>query len=243
MICRSADNATVDYIVCHEDRGWMLVECKPEKELEKSERFVRGGDSWRYPALEGAVAGLGLGVWVYSSEEINPVWVRNVDWLSDYVGADCRLRERRYEAVRDAVADLVAGDRYPSRSGTFTQALQWPTEERCTLPPAAGRRRIDPERTMVKLESIVTGLRLAGITGDQSVEVVATRAYGPNSLEVVWRGPDGLGERIFDRSDEPKLRTISRGRRFAFDGDGDLFRLASEALRIRLAHLFDPKIA
>ena len=96
---------------------------------------------------------------------------------------------------------------------------------------------------MVRLESIVTGMRLAGVIGDQSVEVVATRAYGPNSLEVVWRGPDGLGERIFDRSDEPGLRTISGDRRFAFDGDGDLFRLASEALRIRLAHLFDPYIA
>ena len=58
---------------------------------------------------------------------------------------------------------------------------------------------------MVKLESIVTGLRLVGITGDQSVEVVTTRAYGPNSLEVVWRGPDGFGERIFDRSDEVTL--------------------------------------
>ena len=96
---------------------------------------------------------------------------------------------------------------------------------------------------MVRLESIVTGMRLAGVIGDQSVEVVTTRAYGPNSLEVVWRGPDGLGERIFDRSDEPRLRTLSEGRRFAFDGDGDLFRLASEALRIRLAHLFDPYIA
>ena len=29
---------------------------------------------------------------------------------------------------------------------------------------------------------------------------------------------------------------------FAFDGDGNLFRLASEALRIRLAHLFDPHV-
>ena len=96
---------------------------------------------------------------------------------------------------------------------------------------------------MVRLENIVTGMRLAGVIGDQSVEVVATRAYSSDSLEVVWRGPDGLGERIFGRSDEPRLRTLSGGRRFAFDGDGDLFRLASEALRIRLAHLFDPYIA
>ena len=115
------------------------------------------------------------------------------------------------------------------------------------MAPAADRSRIQPHggivRLMIRLESIVAGVRLAGIIGDQSVEVVATRAYGPNALEVVWRGPDGLGERIFDRSDEPRLRTVSGGRSFAFDGDGDLFRLASEAMRIRLAHLFDPYVA
>ena len=96
---------------------------------------------------------------------------------------------------------------------------------------------------MVSLNKIVPGMRLAGVIGDQSVEVVATRPYGRDTLEVVWRGPDGLGERIFDRSDEQRLRTIAADRSFAFDGDGDLFRLASEAMRIRLAHLFDPYVA
>ena len=37
--------------------------------------------------------------------------------------------------------------------------------------------------------------------------------------------------------------SIAPARRIAFDGDGRLFRLASEALRIRLAHLFDPHVA
>ena len=96
---------------------------------------------------------------------------------------------------------------------------------------------------MVRLESIVPGVRLAGVIGEQSVEVVSTRAYGANTLEVVWRGPDGLGARIFDRSDEQRLRTVGAGRSFAFDGDGDLFRLASEAMPIHLAHLFDSYVA
>ena len=34
-----------------------------------------------------------------------------------------------------------------------------------------------------------------------------------------------------------------RGRAWSFEGDGHLFRLASEAHRIRLAHLFDPFLA
>ena len=96
---------------------------------------------------------------------------------------------------------------------------------------------------MMKLESIVPGSRLAGVHGDSPVEVVATRAYGPDAVEVTWKGPDGLGERILYRDDEPRLREVSPGRRYAFDGDGHDFRLASEALRIRLAHLFDPYVA
>ena len=96
---------------------------------------------------------------------------------------------------------------------------------------------------MVKLESIVPGSRLAGVLGDETVEIVSTRAYGTDAVEVVWRGPDGLGERILQRDDEPRLREVSPSRRFAFDGDGQMFRLAAEALRFRLAHLFDPHVA
>ncbi len=33
---------------------------------------------------------------------------------------------------------------------------------------------------------------------------------------------------------------LTAGRPWGFDGDGKLFRLVSEAHRIRLAHLFDP---
>ena len=55
---------------------------------------------------------------------------------------------------------------------------------------------------MIKLESIVSGARLAGIAGDSPVEIVATRPYGPDAVEVTWKGPDGLGQRILYRSDE-----------------------------------------
>ena len=95
----------------------------------------------------------------------------------------------------------------------------------------------------MKLERIVPGSRLSGVVGEGAVEIIATRAYGLDALEVTWRGPDGLGDRILYREDEPRLREVSPGRRYAFDGDGHDFRLASEALRIRLAHLFDPYVA
>jgi hypothetical protein len=36
---------------------------------------------------------------------------------------------------------------------------------------------------------------------------------------------------------------VQASRAFSFDGDGDAFRIASEAQRVRLAHLFDPYLA
>jgi hypothetical protein len=41
----------------------------------------------------------------------------------------------------------------------------------------------------------------------------------------------------------PNSRSSKVGRPWSFDGDGALFRLVSEAHRIRLAHLFDPVLA
>ncbi|HEX3131783.1 MAG TPA: helicase-related protein, partial [Thermoanaerobaculia bacterium] len=42
---------------------------------------------------------------------------------------------------------------------------------------------------------------------------------------------------------EPRIEIAERGRPWSFDGDGALFRLVSEAQRIRLAYLFDPLLA
>ncbi len=96
---------------------------------------------------------------------------------------------------------------------------------------------------MIELEKIVPGSRLAGVHGDGPVEIIATRAYGPDAVEVTFKIPSGIEQRILYRGDEAGLREVSPARRFAFDGDGRLFRLAFEALRIRLAHLFDPYVA
>jgi superfamily II DNA or RNA helicase len=52
-----------------------------------------------------------------------------------------------------------------------------------------------------------------------------------------------LGNELLYRHDEPRLELVEIGRPWSFDGDGALFRLVSEAHRIRLAHLFDPVLA
>src|SRR5207245_570034 len=52
-----------------------------------------------------------------------------------------------------------------------------------------------------------------------------------------------VANQLLYRHDEPRLEVVEEGRPWSFDGDGALFRLVSEAHRIRLAHLFDPVLA
>ena len=54
---------------------------------------------------------------------------------------------------------------------------------------------------------------------------------------------DSVANELVYRHDEPRLEVAELGRPWSFDGDGALFRLVSEAQRIRLAHLFDPVLA
>lgn len=95
----------------------------------------------------------------------------------------------------------------------------------------------------MRIEEIVPGSRIRGISGDEFVEVLAARPYGPDAVEVTYKGTNGLSQTIVFRDAEATLEVAEPSRRFAFDGDGQLLRLASEALRIRMAHLFDPYLA
>jgi hypothetical protein len=52
-----------------------------------------------------------------------------------------------------------------------------------------------------------------------------------------------VDQQLFFKADEERLRVVEAGRSWAFDGDGDVFRLVAEAHRIRLAYLFDPLLA
>ena len=119
--------SVVDYLVLHEDEGFMLVECKPESELLKHPtRFVRDGSAWRFPPLERAVADSGLKVWVYSSEDINPVWLRNVDFLDDFVDAECPDRALCAEVLeRVRKARSIRVSTLLEAMGGCSEALWW----------------------------------------------------------------------------------------------------------------------
>ena len=68
--------------------------------------------------------------------------------------------------------------------------------------------------------------------------------FGSEALELTYKTPAGkVANELLYRDDEPRLEIVEVGRPWSFDGDGALFRLVSEAQRIRLAHLFDPVLA
>ena len=96
----------------------------------------------------------------------------------------------------------------------------------------------------VKLEDLQATATVRGLLADTLATVVSARWFGSHALELTYRTANGeLGSEILYREDEARLQIAEQGRPWSFDGDGGLFRLASEALRIHLAHLFDPTLA
>src|SRR3990172_3769289 len=97
---------------------------------------------------------------------------------------------------------------------------------------------------MTKLEDLRSQAAVRGILPDTTVTVVSVEWYGSDALELTYKDPAGrVGNVLLYRHDEPRLEVAEQGRPWSFDGDGALFRLVSEAHRIRLAPLFDPVLA
>ncbi|MGC8732729.1 MAG: DEAD/DEAH box helicase, partial [Halothiobacillaceae bacterium] len=97
---------------------------------------------------------------------------------------------------------------------------------------------------MAKLEDLKRGTAVKGILPDCLVTVVDVQWFGSEAVELTYKDPTGKpGVELLFRDREPSLEIAEAGRPWSFDGDGALFRLVSEAHRIRLAHLFDPVLA
>jgi len=97
---------------------------------------------------------------------------------------------------------------------------------------------------MATLEQLTQGKQIRGILPEQIVTLLAVQPHGANAVEVVFRHSDGtLGQQLLFRENEAQLELVEAERLWAFDVDGGLLRLVSEAYRIHLAHLFDPVLA
>src|SRR5216683_2273300 len=97
---------------------------------------------------------------------------------------------------------------------------------------------------MTRLEDLQPKAAVRGILPDGLVTVVSVQWFGSEALELTYKNAAGkVANELLYRHDEPRLAVVEHGRPWSFDGDGHLFRLVSEAHRIRLAHLFDPVLA
>jgi SNF2 family DNA or RNA helicase len=97
----------------------------------------------------------------------------------------------------------------------------------------------------VHLEDLTPNTTLRGLLpGDAVVTVVAVQWHGSATIELVYKRPDGqLGSQLLFRDDETRLEIVDDALPWTFGAKGEDFRLAAEALRIRLAYLFDPVLA
>ncbi|WP_216916466.1 MULTISPECIES: helicase-related protein [unclassified Synechococcus] len=94
-----------------------------------------------------------------------------------------------------------------------------------------------------RLEDLKPDALVQGLVGREAVRMVTAQMMG-EACQVVYRdGQGNLHSQILFRDKEVDLELVSSGRRWSFEGDGDKFRLVSEAERIRLAYLFDPYLA
>ena len=78
----------------------------------------------------------------------------------------------------------------------------------------------------MRLEDLQTNAAVRGVLPDALVTVVSVQWFGSEAVELTYKTASG-----------------AVANELLFDGDGALFRLVSEAQRIRLAHLFDPVLA
>src|SRR5438094_4305951 len=97
---------------------------------------------------------------------------------------------------------------------------------------------------MARLDELQPNASVRGILPDRLVTVTAVQWFGSEAMELTYKDATGrVANQLLYRHDEPRLEIVEAGRPWSFDRDGALFRLLSEAQRIRLAHLFDPVLA
>lgn len=97
---------------------------------------------------------------------------------------------------------------------------------------------------MARLEDLTRGASVKGVVPDGAVTVVDVKWHGSSVVELTYKDAAGrLGSQLVFRDREPTLEILAPGLPWSFDADGALYKLVSEAYRIRLAYLFDPLLA
>jgi superfamily II DNA or RNA helicase len=96
----------------------------------------------------------------------------------------------------------------------------------------------------VNWQDITASIRLKGVLPHETVQVVSAQPLGEEAVELVYRRADGsLDQQLLYADALAALSPETDELPWVFDADAARVRLASEAYRIKLAHLFDPHLA
>ncbi|HLT09979.1 MAG TPA: DEAD/DEAH box helicase, partial [Micromonosporaceae bacterium] len=86
----------------------------------------------------------------------------------------------------------------------------------------------------MRLEDLQPGLRIRGVVAGETVHLIAVIPMGADALHIIFARADGsVDQQILMRANEPQLIPVEE-RPTPFDADPDEFKLAAEALRIRM---------
>lgn len=136
-----------------------------------------------------------------------------------------------------------AGSRAPLRASPNAVPMASLVDRARFCPVPLGARENEPSTMPAPFETLRPGALVLGLDPSGPAEILSATAYGADAVSLVFRVNGRVAERLVLRGEEEGFRLAEPGRAFALDADGGSFRLAAEALRIRLAHLFDPFLA
>ncbi len=87
---------------------------------------------------------------------------------------------------------------------------------------------------MSRLQDLTPNASVKGILPNGLVTVISANWHGSIAVELTYKTPEGRVENtLLYRHDEPRIEVVTVGRPWSLDGEGDLFRLVSEAQRSR----------
>jgi superfamily II DNA or RNA helicase len=96
----------------------------------------------------------------------------------------------------------------------------------------------------MRVEDLTPGIALTGLEPATIATIVAVIPIAEGAVQVIYKTTDGtLRDRLMGRADEAGIALATQERPWAFDGNGEDFKLVVEAKRIDLAFLFDPMMA
>ena len=96
----------------------------------------------------------------------------------------------------------------------------------------------------MNFQMIKPGDSIKGLISGESVQIITTQPSGDDAIEIYYRKNDGsLGQQLLYADIISNLSIETEKLPWKFNADAGQVKLASEAYRIKLAHLFDPHLA